>query len=112
MKRIKLTQGKCALVDDEDFERVSQFKWVADKDKNNLWYASRHFPLGNGKRTTQKMHTFILNGLKKVDHKNSDGLDNQKHNLRPATTSQNGANRRKQARKTSSVFKGVWWVAS
>jgi hypothetical protein len=103
MKKIPLTQGKFALVDDEDFERVSRFKWHAHKD-TRTWYARRTLWVGN-KNVTQRMHVFIT-GLKFSDHRNGDGLDNQKENLRPATQSQNSMNRRKRL-GTSSQFKGV-----
>lgn len=57
------------------------------------------------------MHRAILgiNSKTKVDHKDGDGLNNQRQNIRVATTSQNGGNRRKQAKPTSSKFKGVCW---
>lgn len=54
------------------------------------------------------MHQEILPGYPKVDHKNGDGLDNQRSNLRPTTLSQNRANSRKTP-GCSSQFKGVSW---
>ena len=104
MKEIPLTQGKVALVDDEDFDRVNQFKWQAARANRN-WYAIRGIRIPGKKNSTIRMHCFIL-GIKKIDHRNTNGLDNQKENLRPATDSQNQANRRKQL-GTSSKFKGV-----
>jgi hypothetical protein len=58
------------------------------------------------------MHRFILgvtDPTQEVDHRNGYGMDNRRENLRLATRSQNGANRRKTARKTSSRFRGVFW---
>lgn len=93
MKEIKLTQGKVALVDDEDFEYLNQFNWYANKDRNT-WYAVRFTKKkGHGKRIA--MHRVILNtpdGLT-VDHKDHDGLNNQKYNLRNATYRQNQMNK-------------------
>jgi hypothetical protein len=105
MKTIPLTQGKVAIVDDEDFERVNQFKWYVH-DVDNLFYAYRR----QGRKSSLKMHRFIL-GLDDpkihIDHKNHNGLDNQKKNLRVCNRNQNQHNRRKQ--KGSSRFKGVTW---
>lgn len=111
MKEIKLTQGRFAMLDNEDFDRVNQFRWYADKDKSAqvLWYAARHVYI-NGRRTTQKLHQFILGDGEKIDHRNGNGLDNRKENLRRASASQNGANRRKQVKPASSTFKGVTFV--
>lgn len=96
MKEIPLTQGKVALVDDEDFELVSQFKWAAHKNRNRF-YAVRGFCESRTKsRKTISMHRFILNpknGLF-VDHINQNGLDNRRCNIRIATACQNMSNRR------------------
>lgn len=97
---IKLTQGKVALVDTEDFERVSAFKWYAGQ-RRGTWYA---FTDGVGKTTA--MHRLVLNAQvgEEVDHRNNDGLDNTKRNLRVVTHTQNLQNRRPSNRYT---FKGV-----
>lgn len=107
MREIKLTQGKVAWVDDEDCERVNQFKWYAHKDCNTF-YAVRNVRL-NGKRATQLMHRFIMgdtNGDLGIDHKDGDGLHNWKLNLRPATRQENNMNARKR-RNCSSEYIGV-----
>ena len=59
MKEIQLTQGQVALVDDEDFERLNQYKWCADKHRNT-YYAHRRGPTINGKQTKIKMHHLII----------------------------------------------------
>ena len=109
MKKIPLTQGKVALVDDEDYEWLSQWKWNAYRDKG-VWYAKRQ-DWNGGKERTIRMHREIL-GLKDpevpVDHRNHDGLDNQKSNLREASGNKNQSNMRKQADR-SSRYKGVSW---
>lgn len=103
MKLIPLTQGKFEKVDDEDFEKVSKFKWCADKHKGGMrWYAQRRIG-----KATQRLHQFILPNVKEVDHKDRDGLNNQKTNLRPSSRSQNNFNR--PPRKHSSKYKGVFW---
>lgn len=116
MKVIPLTQGKHTRVDDADYAALSQFKWNASQRKMT-WYAVRNEPYGpvidnRGRRKNYKvlMHRQIL-GLgrgERGDHRNNDGLDNQRHNLRRCTAQQNGFNRQK-SRGCSSRFKGVCW---
>ncbi len=61
MKEIVLTQGKVAFVDDEDFERINQYKWFAQNPaRDNLWYALRNIII-NGKRIMMQMHRYICN---------------------------------------------------
>lgn len=108
MKEIKLTQGKVTLVDDEDYEYLNQFRWYAHKDCKT-YYAIKNIR-NDGKRSTITMHQKIMKTPKgmKTDHKDHDGLNNQKYNLRICSTQQNGANREKQI-GCSSDFKGVFW---
>ena len=84
MKEIQLTQNKVALVDDCDFDFINQFKWYANKLGAKSWYAIR----GSDK---VPMHKLILPGGM-VDHRDRDGLNNQRGNLRYATKAQNAAN--------------------
>ena len=102
MKRIKLTQGKFALVDDEDFAKLSKYKWHSLKG-TNTFYAARGFRL--------RMHRFILNAKEgqEIDHRDGNGLNNQKSNLRFCTHSQNNMNQRKLKKNLSSKYKGVSW---
>lgn len=109
MKEIKLTQGKVALVDDEDYEWLNGFKWYAQKGRDTF-YAGRAIRV-KGKLTTQQMHTLIMgdNPLKlDIDHIKGNGLDNQRHMLRFCTRQQNLMNR-KPNKNCSSVYKGVYW---
>ena len=115
MKIIPLTQGKVALVDDEDFDWLSQYKWCAIKDskRSYIYYVARTTPKQNGKQRMIMMHREIL-GLPKgvqTDHRNGNGLDNQKANLRPATHQQNQFNRQSHHKGTSK-YKGVGWHKS
>lgn len=106
---IPLTQGKVAVIDFEDFEKVRGHCWYAYKDRRT-WYAVRGGKREKGKKRCPhiRMHRVILGCSDRVDHKNRDGLDNQRHNLRPASHSQNMANRRKNL-NTVSQYKGVSW---
>jgi hypothetical protein len=108
MKEIPLTQGKVALVDDADFERLGNFKWRAMRGHSDF-YAVRNVPDSTHKRgrRTVYLHAEILGRLPglQVDHANGDTLDNRRKNLRHATRSQNSANRK--AAGNSSKFLGV-----
>jgi hypothetical protein len=106
LKKVKLTKGYFALVDNEDYARViAAGKWYAN-DYHKVVYAEK------GKTGTHKsLHRFILevtNPRIKVDHRDNDGLNCQRHNLRVATTSQNAQNSRVH-KDNSSPYKGVWF---
>lgn len=105
MKRIPLTFGFEALVDDADYELVSKIKWL-------------YHPPGNGGKTgyarmSKKpgvmMHRLITSAPKgvQVDHTNRDGLDNRRDNLRLCNATQNKANC--GPRQHSSQYKWVSW---
>lgn len=111
---IPLTQGKVALVDDEDAASVSQFKWRAlrcnRKNGEDNFYAIRTVSI-NGRETTQAMHKLLLPGQGTVDHKDGDGLNNQRSsNLRPASVTLNHANRIMLPSGKTSRFRGVCWA--
>ena len=108
-KYIKLTQGKVAIVDDEDFELISQYKWYPMDHHNNFYARANVYK--NKKRTQIKMHRLIMNVINpkvQIDHIDRDGLNNQKSNLRICTNSQNHMNEKKR-KNCSSRFKGVSW---
>jgi len=107
-KEILLTQGKVAIVDDADYERLSQWKWCAHKQKNGNWYAVRR-GYRNGKQKLILMHREILKPSvdKETDHRDGNGLNNQQYNLRGATHAQNAHNGK--IRKGTSQFKGIHW---
>jgi len=112
MKEIKLTKGKIAIVDDENYEWLMKFKWHASKNKkDNTFYARRH-NWENGRDHTIAMHREILGLItgdgKKTDHWNRNGLDNRKENLREVTCPVNGWNRKINI-NTSSGLQGVYW---
>jgi len=95
VKKIRLTQGKFALIDEEDYERVSRFKWYWGSAGTTGGYASRATPRDcNGKQKGILMHRFILEAspTQMVDHRNRKSLDNRRSNLRKCTRSQNNRN--------------------
>lgn len=110
MKEIKLTQGKVVLIDDEDYELVSKYKWCAIKSYCGIFYAIANI-YKNKKRTTLFMHRLIM-GIndRKLDihHADEDGLNNQKNNLKVMTRSQHHMTKNKR-KNCSSKFKGVTW---
>lgn len=105
MKYILLTQGKRAIVDDEDYEWLSQFRWYYKKDR---WggYAVRH-DLENHNRLI-RMHRIINNTPDSLitDHINRDKLDNQRSNLRTVTFSENSLNTNSKSSNTSG-YRGI-----
>lgn len=110
MKEIKLGSkkypGLVALVDDEDYEKVNQYIWHVHKKKNT--YYGRTNTKKENKHQTLLMHKLICPQWKIVDHKNGNGWDNRKNNLRNGVGSLNNRNARKRE-NTSSKYKGVWW---
>jgi hypothetical protein len=103
VRYIPLTQGKYAIVDAGDYERVSRYKWCLSRTGKQL-YAQRRT---GGK--TIRMHQFIMNPPKGmvVDHIDGNGLNNRRSNLRICTRPENTRNRRVNP-NTSTGFKGVW----
>lgn len=121
MKRIPLTQGYFAIVDDEDYARVRQIKWWVQQPSrqpspghNPLRYALGRPTYADGTRHLQQLGRFILGLLpgdsRCPDHKNGDPLDNRRENLRAASRSQNMQNRAVVGGR--SRFKGVYWCKS
>lgn len=109
-RRIPLTQGKYAIVDPEDYERLSRYKWHVVWG-SRTYYASRNSRIGK-KRIAIKMHREILDPPEPlvVDHINQKGFDNRKANLRPATRAQNAVNKSIAATSSgSSQYRGVTW---
>jgi hypothetical protein len=106
VKLIPLSRGKFAIVDDEDYEFISQHKWHA----STMGYAVRNAFKRLGERKMVYMHREIIkppDGLY-VDHINHDTLDYRKTNLRICTLSQNQHNRY-VPRNNTSGYKGVRW---
>lgn len=112
MKHIDISTPKhpntFALVDDEDFDKLNQYKWSAYRVGKSV-YAVRNDYL-HGKRALVLLHRSITNVIqgKEVDHINHNGLDNQKLNLRVCTRAENSRNQQIKD-VNSSGFKGVCW---
>jgi hypothetical protein len=108
---IELTKGLFAVVDEDDHESLSGFKWYAQKG-GKKWYASRRGTMKENEcKTIILMHRQIAcppDGLD-IDHWNGNSLDNRKGNLRQCTHAQNLANKGKSIykRELHSKYKGV-----
>lgn len=108
MKEIKLTQGFVTMVDDEDYPYLSQFRWRVNQRKHrHTCYAVRRISV-NGKREEIWMHRELMNTPDhlQVDHRDHNGLNNQKSNLRNCTRNDNCRNIPSR-RGSSSKYLGV-----
>lgn len=105
MRTIELTQGYEALVDDEDYEKVSQFNWNATVRTNGV-YAQHNVKLSSGAWTQEYLHRFVMNAPTGtlVDHRDRNGLNCQKDNLRICNHKQNQWHR---ASNTNTGHKGI-----
>ena len=103
MKQLELTKGFQTIIDDDDFDKVSQYKWYVNSDG----YAVRNGYL-NKKRVTVRLHRFIMNAGpdQLIDHVNKNRLDNRKSNLRFASKSENAINS-KLSNRNSTGYSGV-----
>lgn len=111
MQRIALSQGRFALVDDEDYEWLNQWKWCAARSSKTDHYYAQRSVYQNGKQTLIKMHRFIMNPPANlfIDHIDGDGLNNQRSNLRIVNMRQNMQNQRIKIRQRSSRYVGVYY---
>lgn len=107
MRTLLLTTGESALLSEADYARVSKHVWWCDGR-----YAVRALPRQGRKNSPlEAMHIFLLGKRpgKEIDHKDGDGLNNSRSNLRWSTHAQNLANRPKPKGCFTSRFKGVSW---
>ena len=109
MKKIKLTKGKYAIVDDEDYEWLNQWKWYFGKGyaRRQIWLREKK------KRVNIFIHRLIMNFsenwiYKQIDHINHNTLDNRRNNLRICSRIENLRNR-KLGKNNTSGYKGVHW---
>ncbi len=115
MRVIELTKGFVTIVDDEDYNLVSPYSWYVytNKNRSNQFYA-HHGDWNNDTKTLKiiKMHRLIMGVTDPkvhIDHKDGDGLNNQRYNLRICTSRQNSRN--KACWEHTSKYKGVCWRA-
>jgi len=83
MQEISLDKGKVALVDDEDYQKLAQFRWHAYTRRRNIFHARRTSSAKRGSRRSIYMARVVTKATPddKVYHKNGNGLDNRKANL-------------------------------
>jgi len=108
-RKIPLTQGKFALVDPDDYKKLSKYNWYAIRSPRGFYAARSVYANKHRAGQTIRMHRIILNPPegKFIDHINHNGLDNRKSNLRLCTIQQNVWNMRKQRGNCTSQYKGV-----
>jgi len=113
MKKIDISTKKhpntFALVDDGDYEKLNRHKWYATEPYEGKIYAHRRQRIDD-KTIAFHMHVVIIGKVegKITDHRNGNGLDNQRHNLRHCTHKENIRNQGINVANTSG-YKGVCW---
>jgi len=108
--KIPLTQGEFALVDADDYEELSKYKWYCEvHSKKNGYKSARRTQTYNGKDIKISMHRLIMNCSTgwEVDHINGNPLDNRKSNLRIVSRSENMRNRKGLQKNNTSGLRGV-----
>jgi hypothetical protein len=111
---IALTQGKHARIDDNDFDLIRDHKWYALKDRNT-WYAMSWLAMPDGSKKLTSMHRVIMAAAadELVDHKDGDGLNNVRGNLRRCTRGQNQWNSKVRSHSKTGIknvsFEGGKW---
>jgi len=108
MKLIELTRGLFTQVDDEDYDFLMQWKWYAKGKEGNIYAVRGSYDPIKKNMGHKRMHHEIMGGRPEkgffIDHKDRNGLNNQKENFRITTRSQNNANRKSWGK---SKYKGV-----
>lgn len=110
MKVIELTRGQVALVDDEDFDYLNQWKWNAHRRGEKYTYYAVRTCYQNGKKTL-RMHNVLaskyINDYEELDHIDRNGLNNCKNNLRICTRGENIHNTRNRGKYAKGVDKTI-----
>lgn len=98
--------GKFLLCDDADYDLLSQYTWHADVNRSTVYAVTTYKDPETGHRVRRRAHRILRPDAAQVDHRNGDGLDNRRENLRPATRAENQRNRGHQ-RNSTTRYKGV-----
>lgn len=105
MKELKLTNSNLtAKIDDHNFDRCNVYSWHLING-----YAARTIYTGSYEKEIIYLHQFIT-GLKFVDHRDNNSLNNLESNLRKSNKSLNAFNTKKLSIKCTSKYKGVSWI--
>ncbi len=108
---LPLSKGRHAIVDPDDYDRLSRNRWYVSKGRNTCYAIRGQWSPEKKRRLTISMHREVVDipdGMY-VDHINHNGLDNRKANLRPAKPDQNARHTLYPKRNTSSKYRGVWY---
>jgi hypothetical protein len=110
-RRIPLSQGKYAIVDPDDYERIGKHKWYTSPGQRTYYAVRGQWSPELKKRLNIAMHREIIYVPDDlfVDHINHHGWDNRKANLRPATPADNARNARHPKINTTSKYRGIWY---
>lgn len=126
-KIIYLTRGQFCKVDEDDYEWLNQFKWLACKRPSGAYYARKFLTRNdikklNGNLTIDKVHiscenkpSILMHNLLEgfppngytVDHINRNTLDNRRLNLRNATHRQQTLNQQQTQKIPIIKYNGV-----
>lgn len=94
-----------AYIDKQDAHLLTKYRWWVAKNKH-VFYVKTEIR-ENGKKRSIGIHQFILGfPSQPIDHKDGNGLNNRRKNLRACTPLQNTQNCRVQSNSTTG-FKGV-----
>jgi hypothetical protein len=106
-RRIYLGEGEWTILDPADYYRFGHFKWHVSGN-NGKFYAVRTYKVDANTTSIRRLHRDIMNAQpgELIDHRNGNSFDNRQDNLRPATSTQNGYNKRKR-KNASSQYIGV-----
>ncbi len=108
IRLIPLTQGQNVVVDAADYEYLCQWNWSA-KRRQETFYAKR-VEYSGGRKKTIYMHRVIVGGdHAATDHRNGDGLDNRRLNLRPGSHRAN-MNNRKNSKDRNPKYGSAWML--
>lgn len=107
---IPLSQGMFVVIDADDLPLVEGYAWVAAR-RRHVWYAIANVRQPHGGSTAVLMHRLILDAPKgmQVDHKDGDGLNNRRSNIRLCTPSQNQQNRVRREPNATGYF-GIYYI--